>query len=699
MIDPVPGDRRPAVSPQLALRISAVGLVAFLLFSVLFFRLWYLQVLDGDSYRVQANSNRSRVETLPAARGSIVDRNGEPLVQNTAAVVARLRPDSLPASEKEAAADYGDKVIERAKLSKRRQGPEISIPAVPPDFAPRVQRLARTLGMRVATIQERIIRGLFLAGYAPVTIKANLPEDVAGFILERPKQFPGVETPQVLLRAYPQRSLAAQIFGTTNQISPEQLKERYYRERKVRPGTVIGRSGVEAAFDDYLRGTDGRQTLRVDAQGNPRGNGRVIEPTPGRGVQLTLDLDLQKAADAAYRRVAGNLDGAFVALDPRNGAILATGSFPTYDPTLLARPISDRRYKAIFEPKDGSAGPLLDRVSQSLYPAASTFKIVTALAGFDEGLITPSSTYADTGCIVFGGDKRRACNSGGGKGNGEINVATALKVSSDTFFYDLGLRLFEKRGEPLQKWARRLGFGRITGNDLGGETKGNVPDAAWRRRVGQIEIDCRKKNKIPLSAPSDVAGTRNCGLYDVGPFTLGEAVNLAVGQGALQTNPLQLAVAYAALANGGRIVRPHLGSKVIDDTGAVLQPIPAEKSRKIKIPAAFRSAIMDGLHRSASEPGGTSADVFSNSTPPWNQKRFPIFGKTGTAENVAQVIDQSWYVAYSYDRSPERKPIVVVVTAEKGRFGADTAAPIARLILSAWFGVKAAVVRGASETK
>lgn len=697
MIDPVPGDRR--APAQTALRISVIGVIAFVLFSLLFFRLWYLQVLDGDSYRVQANSNRSRVETLQASRGSIVDRTGKPLVENTAAVVARVRPDSLPTSEKKAAADYGQAVIKRSRRPQRRRGAEVPIPAIPKDFSPRVRRLARTLGMRETTIQERIIRGLFLAGYAPIAIKANVSDDTAGYILERPEQFPGIETPQVLLRAYPQGPLAAQIFGTTNEISPEQVEDPYYRDRKIKRGTIIGRSGVEAAYDDYLRGTNGRQTLRVDAQGNPRGNGRLTEPTPGRGVQLTLDLDLQKAAQAAYKRVASNLNGAFVAIDPRNGAILTTGSFPSYDPILLARPITESRFKAIFEPKDGTAGPLLDRVSQSLYPTGSTFKIVTALAALDEGLITPSSTYADTGCIVFGGDKRRACNSGGGKGNGQINLATALKVSSDTFFYNLGLRLNDKKGEPLQTWARRLGFGRVTGNDVGGETKGNVPDAAWRKRVGQIEIDCRKKHDIPLSASSDVAGPQGCGLYDVGPFTLGEEVNLAVGQGALQANPLQLAVAYAALANGGRVVRPHLGAKIIDERGSVLQTIPTPKSRKVKIPAASRDAILDGLHRSASEPGGTSADVFNGSTPPWNQSRFPIFGKTGTAENVAQVIDQSWYVAYSYDRTPEHKPIVVVVTAEKGRFGADTAAPIARLILSKWFGVKGAVVRGASETR
>jgi penicillin-binding protein 2 len=258
---------------------------------------------------------------------------------------------------------------------------------------------------------------------------------------------------------------------------------------------------------------------------------------------------------------------------------------------------------------------------------------------------------------------RRACNARE-KSYGVLSLSRALQVSSDIFFYTLG-RDADGQGEVIQKWARRLSLGRRTGIDLPSEFKGNVPDRAWRARIARKEERYEKQTGKPC-----------CTFSDKRPWSIGDNVNLAVGQGDLQATPLQMAIAYGAIANGGKVVRPHLGLQVEDEQGRLLQKIDRGTARRVKMAPDHRQAIMDGLHLAASAPGGTSTAVFEG----WPQDRFPVFGKTGTAETSKG--DQSWYVAYV--PSPT-KPIVVAVTVERGGFGSEAAAPAARQILSQWF--------------
>ena len=375
--------------------------------------------------------------------------------------------------------------------------------------------------------------------------------------------------------------------------------------------------------------------------------------------------------------------GAFVALDPRNGEVLAMGSNPSYDPAVLSRPITQKRLEQLFGPNAGS--PRFNRAIGGLYPTGSTFKPITAFAALGQGIITPTTPINDPGCIEIGAAKQSFCNAGK-EVNGSVALPRAIQVSSDVFFYTLGRDLNPLEGQPLQKMAHRLGLGEPTGVDLPGEGAGLVPDRRWRGQVGERERRCRKRRHIPVNA-----AIPGCGISDMRPWTVGDNVNLAVGQGDLQATPLQMAVAYAALENGGRIVRPHLGVAVEDSNGRELQKIDPGTSRRVRMDPIARGAILQGLHAAASAPGGTSADVFKG----WNQNAFPVFGKTGTAERPGHG-DQSWYVCFVPNRS---KPIVLAVTVEDGGFGAEAAAPISRVMLGQWFNQKKTFIAGKSHTR
>jgi penicillin-binding protein 2 len=683
-IDPSSPGRVPPITPQLALRVAVLGVIAFALFGIVFFRLWYLQVLSGDQYLRQARDNRVRELSVQAPRGAVLDRNGDPLVENRVATVVKLDPERLPTAERDAAARWGQQMTARSRRPKGEKGPRIAIPrTATPGLVVRFKRLARALNMSPRTIQERVVRSLTLVPYASVTIKTDVPATVRNYLLERSKQFPGVDVQKVYLRRYPNRDLGAQIEGTVGEISPTELK--LARFRGVHQGTIVGKEGIERAYDRYLRGVDGAQRITVDALGRPKGQAQERDPVPGRALRTSLDLDLQRTGEAVLDRTIATgpgTAGAFVALDPRNGEVLAMGSNPSYDPDVLSRPITQKRLEQLFGANAGS--PRFNRAIGGLYPTGSTFKPVTAFAALNQGIITPSTPINDSGCIKIGAAEQEFCNAGKVV-NGSVSLPRAIQVSSDVFFYTLGRDLNPLAGQPLQRTAHRLGLGEATGIDLPGEAAGTVPDKRWRAEVGDRERSCRKRRHIPETA---LAG---CGISDMRPWTVGDNVNLAVGQGDLQASPLQMAVAYAAIENGGRVVRPHLGVAVEDNsTGRELQKIDPGTARRVKMDPGARGAILSGLH-AATQGDGTSADVFKG----WNQSAFPVYGKTGTAQRNGRN-DQSWYVCFVPNKS---RPIVLAVTVEDGGFGAEAAAPIARVMLAQWFGQKKTFIAGKSHTR
>jgi penicillin-binding protein 2 len=377
----------------------------------------------------------------------------------------------------------------------------------------------------------------------------------------------------------------------------------------------------------------------------------------GDNLRLTLDSGLQEVGESALR--AKGLPGAFVAMDVHSGAILGMGSYPTYDPSFYTRPHTKGQYDA-FGNRPGD--PLVDRADQGGYPTGSAFKPITATAALEDGLITPSTIFNDTGSLDIGG---LVVHNAGGAANGPIDMGTALQVSSDVYFFNLGLHASASgNGGQIQDWAFKFGLGRNPNIDVPNASAGLIPTPAWRNRV-------YRSHKNP---------------YIDRPWNQGDNVNLAVGQGDVMVTPLQLARAYAALANGGLLVTPHLGGRIVDVNGKTVERIKPPPKRHLRISDETRNVILGGLERAAMEPGGTSYPVMGGFP-------FPVAGKTGTAERGTGQEDQSWYSVIAPYNNPR---IVVTVTVEHGGFGVESAAPIARSILERYFHLNAGGASGSA---
>lgn len=717
-------DPRIPVSPQLALRVAIIGGVAMVMFSVIFFRLWYLQVLSGEKYVHQADANRVRDLPIAAPRGQILDRQGRSIVASVTTNAVQVIPSLLPAAVAEQVAAYrkrldgaeaGFRVAQEklqryeseiksgaghAGLAQRRelrrlqsaaQLPSVSVSPLPAS-AVAARRLFGRLGAVIKlsprTIDERVVQGMTAVPYANVTVKTDAglgPRTVLG---ERQSEFPGVTQQPVSIREYPFGDMAAQVLGHVDQVSPPELRLRAFRG--VRQGTVVGQEGLEYYYDRYLRGVPGVQRIEVNAEGYPVP--RVLAPTAptaGRSLKLTLDLGLQRESEKALlqgienARASGKpaAAGAFVALDPLNGEVLAIGSYPTFDPNRFAKPLTPAEYKELVG--SGSAsGPLTDRAVNGAYPTGSTFKPITAMAALAAGVITPSEGLGAGSCISV--SIEQFCNAGHAD-FGAVGLVEALKVSSDTYFFEVGKRA-NARGALIQEMARRLGIGSTTGIDLPSELTGVVPDSRWREQQNAKELRCRQRRHVS-----------SCGIVsEVRPWTVGDNMHLAVGQGDLLTSPLQLAVAYSTLANAyvdggvGTVVTPHLGREIDEANGGLLQSLSFPPRRRVHLNYSDLGLVMEGIHEAASQPGGTSAAVWAG----WDQAQHPVYGKTGTAQHEP-LEDQSWYMAYIAD---PKRPIVIAVTVEQGGFGAETAAPIVRLMASQWFGKPLKFIVGSSKT-
>jgi penicillin-binding protein 2 len=437
--------------------------------------------------------------------------------------------------------------------------------------------------------------------------------------------------------------VGAHLFGTVGEITKEQKNDQRYRG--VSLGDRVGQSGIEYQYDRFLRGRDGASRVQVDALGNLRGQLRNVRPQQGRQLRLSVDLDVQEAGQQAM----GGKAGAFVVMNVNDGSVLGLGSSPSFDPNQFSKVITTSDYKRLTSKENGE--PIVNRAIQSAYPTGSTFKLITATAAMEGGLITPDTVQFDGGNLKVGGI---TFWNAGHAANGALALRHALQVSSDVFFYRLGLEANGAGdGHLIQRWARRLGLGHTTGIDLPAEAPGRIPSPEWRNRLFKKHLTDR-------------------------PWSVGDNINLSVGQGDVGVSPLQLAVAYATIANGGYVVKPHLGERVEDAEGRVIQEIHTPPRRKLDINPAYRQAILEGLHLAATAPGGTSYPVFGNF-------KIPVAGKTGTAQKGAGRADQSWYAGLAPYPNPR---YIVVATFEHGGFGVETAAPAVRRIMSVLFGVK-----------
>ncbi|MGH7426019.1 MAG: penicillin-binding protein 2, partial [Candidatus Methylomirabilales bacterium] len=534
---------------RVRLRVASLGVIAFLLMSALAVRVWFLQVLAADEYRRAAMRNGVRIVPVEPARGRILDRNGEVLVGNRPSLVISIRREEL------------------------RNKPDT------------LARLASLLSMPRERIESRLTDRRVLP-YTPVPIAEDVPESAVVYVLEHRDEFPGVVAETRPVRVYPRGTLAAHALGYLGEIGPDQLGEAKFRG--VRQGSFIGRTGLEAAYEVELRGKEGLVKLQVSSSGKVVGPplGRR-EPTTGFDLVTTIDSRVQGLVEESLalgiakartifdedfqKRYLAPSGGAMV-LDPRNGEILAMASYPSYDPGLFVGGISKEHFRALsLDP----TRPLLDRVTQAALPPGSTFKIVTAAAALQDGLASGSGRFACPASMRLFNQTFRNWREADG---GSISLPQALIESCDTVFYAFGAefwRRFKKGGgERLQDYARQFGLGSPTGIEIPFEKKGLVPDEGWLKVVHA---------RFPQAFPYKV-------------WLPGYTINMSIGQGDLTTTPLQLAGAYASVANNGTIFRPRLGLGVMDGDRRV-RTVPAQERRRLSIAPAHLETIRRGLER------------------------------------------------------------------------------------------------------
>lgn len=608
-----------------------VGL-AVVLVGVILFRLWFLQILTGKQYVAEANDNRLRSVKIVAPRGPITDRNGTVVVQNRPSLAVGIRPMDVPVGQLDVVVKRVAKVL-HLKPEKVRA------------------RLRDTTGVSIKDLDAHKGAG----GYDLVVIKQDVSLRSVAYILERKASFPGVEQRADYVRSYPAGQLAAQLLGHLGEIDRAQLKQRRYRGYAA--GDVIGQGGVEGSYDRWLRGRDGVAKVEVDAMGRPKsrapvGGGRL--PVPGDSLVLTLDSRIQKQAE---RAVAYGINlahanhnwsangGAAVVMDVQTGGLLALASYPSFDPAVWNDGLTDKEWKRLSDPKANQ--PLLNKAYQGVYAPGSTFKVIDAVAALEEGVISPYTTFYCNGRFPPTGEIGKAswsCWAPGG--HGSLDLPNAIAQSCDVYFYNVGYAFYNRAGTELADWAGRLGLGKQTGLDVAGEAAGLIPTPKWREKYFSDPID-------KLWKP-------------------GNSILMAIGQGDVAVTPLQMAVAYAAVANGGKVVRPHLGLKVVSPEGELVRTLPANPVRRVGISGGDLDAVRRGLRMAATI--GTSGAVFGG---------YPVAvaGKTGTAEVYGKG-DYAWYASYAPADDPR---YVVVVLIEQGGHGGTAAAPAARMIYDALF--------------
>jgi penicillin-binding protein 2 len=606
-------------SPHFYVRVGVLAVVVAAGLSLLFLRAWSIQVLHGKQYAHAVHQQAFRTVNLLGARGAIVDDKGHLLAGTTGHVVIDADAASLGT----------------------RNAHGVWSPS--PAGLRELKRLARVTGRRWGILAARIRSDVLHAPFAPAVVIARPNAALAAYVQERPDKFPGFKVEGAAARNYPNGAFGSEFLGLLGQISTAELKSHAYKGAK--PGEVVGQSGVEAAYDSLLNAGFVQAKIPVDSLGRIAGALRVPPQKQPPTLQLSIDSRLQRAAQSAllYGMEQSRLNGhsptgaSAVAIDPWTGAIKALVSYPTFDERRAAE---NPGYYAHLSKQTGTV-PLLNRAIGGAYPTGSTFKPIIAEAALSAGIITPSTPLACTGSFVLGGTIFHNVEAGI---NESMTLPTALEQSCDTWFYRLGDLVYahdpKAQGTLIQNWARKLGLGHAPPGDLTGATSGYLPGPGkyFEKRFGF-------------------------------PWTEGQTINLAIGQGALQVSPLQLAVAYSALVNGGKVVRPHVGEAVIRN--GVRHPLPFKPVRKLRL-SPYTWAIRQGLYMAANDPGGTSQPVFAG---------FPIkvAGKTGTAEPDPV---SSWYASWAPYDHPK---LVVVANVEHGGFGVQAAAPIAKKIYEAYF--------------
>lgn len=589
-----------------------ITLCVLTIWIVLLARLFYLQGVQGDRYRLSAERNSVRTHRIEPPRGMILDRSG------------RLLVDSRPA--------FDVLVVPRETESLERT----------------VRRVSRLIGVHPERAIERVSRVQGRSRFRPQPIGTDLSREALARVESRLWALPGVITRVRPVRAYLHGDLAAHVLGSLGEISSRQLAGRHFAG--YRAGDVIGRSGMEALLDRELRGRPGGRHLLVDAHGRELQQLGAVEPQPGLNLVLTLDLDLQRAAETALD--ATGHAGAVVALDVHTGEVLVLASRPAFDPNRFANGIAADSWQALL---DEPRRPLQNRALQGQYPPGSTFKVVTAIAGLEEGALTSDTKLECEGSLRLGRRRYRCWKR---SGHGSLGLHRALVESCDVFFYRVGLEVGVDR---IAYYARALGLGRPTGIELPNEKGGLVPTSAWKERRFRE------------------------------PWMRGETLSIAIGQGFDLWTPLQMASVYATIANGGDLWQPWLIRRLETPQGQVVRSGAAHSLGQLPVSSDALTLIREGLRGAVQEKHGTAGRL----------RNLPggieAAGKTGTAQVVAisrsdtrekeeipeAERDHAWFVGYAPAEAPQ---IVVAVLVEHGGHGGSVAVPVARAVLEARFG-------------
>jgi penicillin-binding protein 2 len=669
---------RPNASQKSRLRLLVVQALVLALFATLFARLWYMQVLTGEGYRAQAAEQSVRDVVVQPARGLIVDDMGRPLVANRSSWVVS---------------------VDRTLLGKLSDDVR----------ARTLKRLSRVVDVPVRKIEARLLlcgqpdskRGTCWNGspYQPVPVARDVKQKIAVKVLEQAEDYPGVLAQQESVRAYPEPYgvNGAHLLGYLSPITEGELDEAEKEgDTSVNGASVVGRAGVEKAYDAWLRGQPGYKKVAVDSMGRVLGDSGETEATPGHTLVTSIDAKVQSfvekqlhqtiqtarsTTDTVTGRKYAADSGAAVVLDARTGRVIAMSSQPTYDPEVWSGGITRSQLERLYSQSAGT--PLLSRATQGQFAPGSTWKPMMTAAAMENG---------------YGPDTRLACSSGFQVGNrtfknyesgayGSIGFDKALEVSCNTFFYRIGFGYWQQYGsdvddvnakDPLVSMAKKFGFGKKTGIDLPGEATGRIADRRWKRDYWKS-----MKNyycKVGKQDGNDFLH-RFAREFCIEGFAYraGDAVNFAIGQGDTVVTPLQLARAYAAISNGGKLYEPQVAKAIVSPEGKVLRKFSPKVSARVPVDKDILEYIDNALK-----------GVSSRGTMSWRLTEFPldevtVRAKTGSAEVYGKQ-STSWVASYTKD-------YVVVMMVSQGGTGSGTSGPAIRKIWEHLYGIKGTDVK------
>ncbi|WP_153397514.1 penicillin-binding protein 2 [Ornithinicoccus halotolerans] len=635
-------------------------LVAVLLLGGVVGRLAQLQLLDHPELADQAAAVSTRTLTEPALRGRLLAADGTVLADNDPTTVLTLDPSMLVELPEEELRALVDDVAAALDLP-----------------ADRLWGRTRVCGTPQAPPAPSCFTG---SPYQPVPLAYDVDPVAALAVLERPEDFPGVTVETRPVRAHPAEASATHVLGYLGRPTAEEV------DQGLAPEALVGRAGLEQVYDEQLRGTDGRTTVTVDPRGVVTGRLDHQDPVPGLDVRTHLEPRVQRRAEeviadaVSSARDAGRPadSAAAVVLDVRTGGVVAAASWPDYDLDVWTGGISHEQYEALLDPEAGS--PLRNRVVGDTFPPASTFKVVSLPAALRHG-VDPEREYPCPGSVRIGD---RTFTNYESEAHGPLTVEEIVEVSCDTAFYRWAHRNWQDIGgvnqdadlrDPYVLLAQDFGFGEPTGVDLPGEAAGRVPGREWKRGYWQAtrEDSCARAERGYPEEPDrarreflEQLAEENC--TDGWQYRAGDAVNLSIGQGDLAATPLQVASAYAAVANGGTLWQPQVAAALQDQRGQVVSQLDPEPIGDLGLTRRELAVLRDGLDGVNTD--GTGAAAFTG----FDLDSYPVAGKTGSAESFGRRAT-AWYA--SYGPLPEPRYAVVVVV-EQGGIGGTVAAPAAR---------------------